>query len=252
MCFYFICLVSAKTGGNVNESMNALVTEIIRKETNIKVIDVSQNVPISDNSNGHDDDDEIIDYDDGEPVPGTSFWAGHGSSGWSAKTAIASNTLPPLDKTKGYKIILLGAAVTAKTSFLKRYVYDTFNPEYLATIGVDFAIRKESCLGEEIKLMLWDTAGQERYEAITNSYLKGCIGMILTYDITDRRSIETIRRKYMTYWKDYPYITIMVIGSKLDLRDFREVPTEDGESLARDLHASLFFEGKNSQTRPPE
>ena len=35
-----------------------------------------------------------------------------------------------------------------------------------------------------LKLQIWDTAGQERYRAVTRSYFRGSLGVIIVYDIT--------------------------------------------------------------------
>jgi GTPase SAR1 family protein len=40
---------------------------------------------------------------------------------------------------------------------------------------------------QSVDLQIWDTAGQERYQAITRAYFKGGHGVMLVYDITDRR-----------------------------------------------------------------
>ena len=227
-------LVSAKTGDNINKSMNALITEIIRKETNIKVIDVN-------NSNN---DDEVDAYDDEEPDVGTSFWAGHGSPGWSAETAVTSRTLPPLDDLNDYKVAFLGAEKTgAKTSFLKRYVFNTFSLKYDHTLDSEFMSRVETYRGNDIKLLLCGMTENDKIASESN-FKKSCLGAVIGYDITNRESLKIARREYMSYWKDYPYVTIMVIGNKMDLGELREVSKEEGEMLARDLHASLFFEGK--------
>ena len=97
---------------------------------------------------------------------------------------------------------------------------------------------------EEIKLLLWDTAGQERFNVIISSYTRGCLGFVIGHDVTDRSSLETIRDKNMSYWKDCPYATVMAIENKLDLGEIREVSIEEDEALARDIHTFIFFEGK--------
>ena len=40
----------------------------------------------------------------------------------------------------------------------------------------------------KIKLQIWDTAGQERFRNITQTYFKGASGIILAYQINNRRS----------------------------------------------------------------
>lgn len=42
------------------------------------------------------------------------------------------------------------------------------------------------------QLQIWDTAGQERFRTITRSYYRGAHAAILTYDITQSRSFNSI------------------------------------------------------------
>lgn len=44
------------------------------------------------------------------------------------------------------------------------------------------------------KLQIWDTAGQERFNTITTSYYRGAMGIMLVYDITNRKSFESIAK----------------------------------------------------------
>ncbi|CAF3829441.1 unnamed protein product, partial [Rotaria sp. Silwood1] len=55
---------------------------------------------------------------------------------------------------------------TAKLS-----IDDVFYESYLATIGVDFKIRKMNHNGKTVKLQMWDTAGDERFRTITSNSL---------------------------------------------------------------------------------
>ena len=60
------------------------------------------------------------------------------------------------------------------------------------TIGVEFGTRIIEVNGQKIKLQIWDTAGQERFHTITTAYYRGALGVMMVYDITDKKSFDDI------------------------------------------------------------
>lgn len=57
-----------------------------------------------------------------------------------------------------------GCGVTqgvGKTSIITRFMYDTFDTNYQATIGIDFLSKTMYLEDRTVRLQLWDTAGQE-------------------------------------------------------------------------------------------
>ena len=47
-----------------------------------------------------------------------------------------------------------------KTSLITRFMYDTFDNTYQATIGIDFLSKTMYLEDRTVRLQLWDTAGQ--------------------------------------------------------------------------------------------
>ena len=92
-----------------------------------------------------------------------------------------------------YLQLMIGDSGVGKTCLLLRYANDSFSPTFITTIGIDFKIKNVEVDGKRIKLQIWDTAGQERFRTITTSYFRGAQGILLVYDVTDRRSFESIR-----------------------------------------------------------
>lgn len=90
------------------------------------------------------------------------------------------------------KYLVVGDSGVGKTSLLVRYCEDTFQADYLSTIGVDFKIKRVEINGCQVTLNIWDTAGQERFRNITKSFYKGAHGIILTYSITEPTSLAHI------------------------------------------------------------
>jgi Ras-related protein Rab-1A len=92
-----------------------------------------------------------------------------------------------------FKILLIGNSSVGKSSLLLRFADNIFQETFYPTIGVDFKIRTFSSEGSVVKLQMWDTAGQEKFKTITSAYYKGAQGVILVFDLCDRKSYEDIQ-----------------------------------------------------------
>lgn len=89
------------------------------------------------------------------------------------------------------KLLLIGDSGVGKSCCLLRFSEDSFTPSFITTIGIDFKIRTIDLDGKRVKLQIWDTAGQERFRTITTAYYRGAMGILLVYDVTDRKSFES-------------------------------------------------------------
>ena len=58
------------------------------------------------------------------------------------------------------KVIIVGDSGVGKTNLLTRYCDNTFEDNYVATVGVDFKLKVVDIEGTRVRLQLWDTAGQ--------------------------------------------------------------------------------------------
>ncbi len=142
-----------------------------------------------------------------------------------------------------FKILLLGDSSVGKTCFLKRYTDNTFQDAYLSTIGFDFKYKFVTLEeGKTVKVQLWDTAGEERFRTIAKSYYKGAHGIVLIYDVTNRKTYDNIR-KWMNQIKDdsSSNISIILVANKIDCEnEFRQVTKEEGEVLAKNNNLPIF------------
>ncbi|KAF3925048.1 hypothetical protein AA313_de0206230 [Arthrobotrys entomopaga] len=77
------------------------------------------------------------------------------------------------------KVLLIGPSSSGKTSLLKRYVDDVFEPDdTTTTIGVDFREKKMTINKKLYRLLLHDTAGQEYAIFISPSPSPSYLGLI--------------------------------------------------------------------------
>ena len=136
-----------------------------------------------------------------------------------------------------YKILLLGDDNIGKTSILLRYTDRIFNGPPLTTIGLDYRLKSIKLKnGKSVKLQIWDTAGQDRFRAITKNYYKAAHGIILIYDVTDRRTFQSIRNWVSQIrQEDSEKVTIYLVANKIDKEGERKVEKEEGENLAKEL-----------------
>jgi len=145
-----------------------------------------------------------------------------------------------------FKLVLLGEAAVGKTSLINRYVEGSFTEDYKPTLGANI-IRKDVKLDEsnaKIRLIVWDLAGQEKYNVIRSMYFQGCVGALLVYDVTRYKTFSEIKNKWLADFNKYvkkegAYI---LIGNKIDLEDQRNVPTTEGQQLAKEINACDFIE----------
>ncbi|KAG8871483.1 hypothetical protein FRB97_008646 [Tulasnella sp. 331] len=158
----------------------------------------------------------------------------------SAKTSEGSSTAPPLN----IRLLLLGNSGVGKSALMLRFTDETFLPENesLATTGVDFKVSKMEVNGQRVKLSIWDTAGQERFRSITSSYYRGAQGIILVYDVSNRKSFDALSG-WLSEVQEHANDAIVkiLIGNKVDKEVLRVVSEAEGASFAKEK-GTLFME----------
>ncbi|CCI41585.1 unnamed protein product [Albugo candida] len=152
----------------------------------------------------------------------------------SHSNASRSASMPSVGFNRKHKLklLLLGDSGVGKTSLMRVFSGDTFSDSMLATAGVDYKLGKISVGEEDITLQMWDTAGQERFHRIVSTYYKGANGIVLVYDVTDKRGFDNVE-----YWMSNirqfssQLPPMLLVGNKIDLEN-RTVSCADGERTA--------------------
>ena len=142
-----------------------------------------------------------------------------------------------------FKILLLGDGGVGKTSLLRRFIDNTFDPDYKGTIGVQFMTKTVIIGNNSIKLTIWDVAGQSKFTSYRHLYYRDADGIMLVYDITRAVTFENLDRWIIDAIKYTNLNTqIAVLANKKDLYDKRAVPEVDGQQYSDQRKAVLFSE----------
>eukprot|EP00605_Chrysophyceae_sp_TOSAG23-4_P002659 GSChrysophyteH1.ASY1.ANO1.2935.1 assembled CDS len=120
-----------------------------------------------------------------------------------------------------YKIVFLGDQGVGKTSIITRFMYDSFDKLYQATIGIDFLSKTMYLEDRTVRLQLWDTAGQERFRSLIPSYIRD--SSVAVIDVRNERGNDVI---------------IVLVGNKTDLNERRQAGFNI-KSLFRKLATAL-------------
>ena len=134
------------------------------------------------------------------------------------------------------KLILLGDSGVGKTTLLSRYMDEEVIPNLPCTIYADFKIKSYKINSSTTaELVIWDTCGQEKYRSLTNQYFKDAHGVILMYDVYNKRSftdlniwLEEIKKNIIK-----ENVSIILVGNKVDLNS-RNTTFEQASNYAKD------------------
>ncbi|RKU46556.1 Ras GTPase ras2 [Coniochaeta pulveracea] len=153
-----------------------------------------------------------------------------------------------------YKLVVLGDGGVGKTALtiqlcLQHFV-ETYDPTIEDSYRKQVVIDNQACMLEVL-----DTAGQEEYTALRDQWIRDGEGFVLVYSISSRSSFSRIKRFHHQIQRvkescasspSYPGspisstnpqapVPIMLVGNKSDRVTEREVSTQEGHALAREL-----------------
>jgi Ras-related protein Rab-6A len=146
------------------------------------------------------------------------------------------------DELQKFKLIFLGDQGVGKSSILNRFSQNKFEPDYQATIGLDFHSKTETINGASVRLLLYDTAGQEKFKSLIPMYIRDANIILVVYDITIKDSfVHTSHWVNETQELKRDDAIFCLIGNKTDLEEKRTVSTKEAENFANEKDF-IFYE----------
>jgi small GTP-binding protein len=114
-------------------------------------------------------------------------------------------------------LVFLGEGGVGKTSLVGRYVYDSFEGDYLATIGTDIHVKMVDLEDFLVKLVIWDIAGQDDFAQLRKAYYQNASGAFFVFDTTRPETFDRVEEWIDALFSVTKPIPLVLLENKIDL-----------------------------------
>ncbi len=142
------------------------------------------------------------------------------------------------------KACLIGDIGVGKTSLIKRFVLDTFDDRYIATIGTKVTKKSLPCTWRgspaQLDLVVWDIMGEKGFrQLLKESYFEGTHGILAVCDLTRRDTLADLYGWIDLARENAGAVPFVFLGNKADLGSKVVVQEEELAAIA-DAHDSSY------------
>ena len=135
-----------------------------------------------------------------------------------------------------------------KTNILSRYIHNKFTTQTINTSIAEFYSKYIVHESSNVKVQFWDTAGQQLFKSMSNIFYRNCHGVVLCYDISNRKSFDDVERWSSELAANMDAVPILLLGNKSDLEAERCVRQEEGVRYAQ-KHGYYFMRFLHSKMK---
>lgn len=104
-------------------------------------------------------------------------------------------------------------------------------------------------------LSILDTAGQEDYSSLLPQQMQDAEGFMLVYSVIDKKSfdrVQQLQKKILQTKEKVKDIPVILVGNKIDLKEKRQISTEEGQKLAKAFGCQFIESSAKSRTNVDE
>ncbi|XP_063152583.1 GTP-binding protein Rhes-like [Candoia aspera] len=135
-------------------------------------------------------------------------------------------------KKSQVRLVFLGAAGVGKTSLIRRFLQNTFEPKHRRTVE-ELHSKEYEVSGITFKVEILDTSGSYSFPAMRKLSIQNSDAFALVYAVDDAESFERVKtlREEILELKEDKFPPIVVVGNKAEAGGLRQVLPEDVLSL---------------------
>ena len=138
------------------------------------------------------------------------------------------------------KIVLIGDARVGKTSLVRRFVTNLFDPSYQITLGTTIMKKEVDYLDNIVTLAIWDIGGQDVFRQIRSKYFFGSSGALAVCDVSNPKSYENLPTWVDSFKNEVGDKPIIFLANKCDLKE-TEVTEEDMKAIVDKYETAEFL-----------
>ncbi|MFQ6013142.1 MAG: Rab family GTPase [Thermoplasmata archaeon] len=141
--------------------------------------------------------------------------------------------LPPKEQVLKLKVCLVGEFGVGKTSLVNRYIHDTFQGRYMATIGAKIEKVELRVDKSRIIMTVWDIMGEKGFrELLREAYFEGANGILAVCDLTRPGSLLDLEEWIAAVYRIAGRIPLVLVANKSDLTEHQVVTEEEIAAFA--------------------
>ncbi len=136
------------------------------------------------------------------------------------------------DIEKFAKIVIAGDGGVGKSTLVKRYIENKYI-EQTMTPGITFEVKRVPIGDTTVVLTIADVGGEHQFRFMLPMWVKGSEMMLLTFDTTRIDTFANLTNWLEEIKKMNLSIPIVLVGTKIDNKEQRQVSYDDAMDFAR-------------------
>jgi len=142
------------------------------------------------------------------------------------------------------KVGMIGDSGIGKTTLMVKYVENTYNDDYIQTLGVNFMEKTVSIRNTDITFSIWDLGGQKEFVSMLPLVCSDAAALLFMFDLSRKNTLNSVKEWYRQARGFNKTAIPFLIGTKFDLLttfEEKDELTTQARKFAKAMKAPLIF-----------
>merc|ERR1712228_107252 len=159
-------------------------------------------------------------------------------------TSSSSSKMPSImEDPDRMKLVIVGDGAVGKTCIIMAYAENSFPEGYVPTVFDAYSMSIDLQPGGKKIVEIFDTAGQEEYDRLRPLAYPGTSMFMVCFSVERESSFDNVRQKWVPEVRHHvPRAKIVLVGTKIDLREPNSISKRKGEKLSEEIKAECYME----------